>query len=64
MFPPLKTEKPLRPAYMGFVENEVAVVQYKLLQFFITVIQCPAVTLKTAFADTAIYIYKSASARN
>jgi hypothetical protein len=25
----------LTPVYMGFVVNEVAVVQYKLLQFFI-----------------------------
>ena len=49
MFSPLKTEKPLRPVYMRCVENEVAVVQYKLLRFFITVIQWPVVTMKKGF---------------
>jgi hypothetical protein len=43
-FLPLQTEKSLRPVYRGFMVDEVAVVQYKLLQFFITVEQWPAVT--------------------
>jgi hypothetical protein len=44
-FSPLQTEKSLRLVYMGFVVDEVAVVQYKL-QFFITVMQLPVVTWK------------------
>jgi len=43
VFFPLQAEMSLRPVYMGFMVAEMAVVQYKLLQFFITVEQWPAV---------------------
>ena len=44
MFFAVETGKSLRPVYMRFMVDELAVIQYKLLPFFITVEEWPVVT--------------------